>query len=99
MTLFELASKIDEAEFMSDLVLRNKDNILPHFEEWVETFEPVYYLSIIDEDEEYELEMKYKFMCGLLDALKDEHITEEQADAILFHVLQISYDEDKIKLI
>jgi|688.fasta_scaffold2228342_2 hypothetical protein len=82
-----------------EIVLKNKNIILPHFLEWVETFEPASFAFYSDE-ERFEQEVKdYYYMCQLADKLEVDDLNEEEADAIMFHVSQINHDEEVINLI
>lgn len=81
-----------------EIVLKNKDIILPHFAEWVETFEPPGFAFHVNEDQFQQDVIDYYYMCQLADKLEDSNLTEEDADTILFHVEQINHEEQVIKL-
>lgn len=84
-----------------EIVIKNKNIILPHFSEWVETFEP-WGVDDYETEEEYNQACEaYTYMCNLYEWLFRDCLSEEDAEAILFHVEQINSEDDnsKIKLI
>lgn len=75
-----------------ELIEKNKDIIIPDLYEWAETFD-----LEIDDDGEKSLE-SYNAVFSLVQRFENGHCDRSDYVEILFHINQINFNEQKIKI-
>ncbi len=78
--------------YTTQQIQKNKEMISKQLYEWAETFD-----SEVDENGEKSLE-NYDFVFDLAERLEKNICDEKDYDDINFHIWQINYNEEKIKI-
>jgi hypothetical protein len=86
---------------ISELIIKNKAQILPELISWVETFNPeniIYDKNNIEEEDEEQIIKSYKQLSEIILRLESNQSTTEDFVNIFFQINQMKADEVRIQL-